>query len=114
MRPIILATAAALALAGCATSPDQITPSSVSPALYSGQSCAALNTEAHRINSRLAAVTGAQQSRASRDTAMTATAVILFWPAAFFIGAGQDHAAEIAQLRGEAEALAHAARARGC
>ena len=114
MKPAMIATAAALALTACAPSPDSIEASAVSPTLYTGQSCAALNTEAHRINSRLAAVTGAQQSRASRDTAMTATAIILFWPAAFFIGAGQDHAAEIAQLRGEAEALAHAARARGC
>ena len=114
MRPIILATAAALALAGCATSPDQITASSVSPALYSGMDCRQITAEAQRINSRLANITGAQESRANRDTAMTAVTLLLFWPAAFAIGAGQDHAAEIAQLRGEAEALSHAARARGC
>ena len=114
MRPIILATAATLALAGCATSPDQITASSVSPTLYSGMTCPQMRAEAQRINARLATVTGAQESRANRDTAMVAVGTLLFWPSLFFVGQGQDHAAEIAQLRGEAEALAHAARARGC
>ena len=114
MRPIILAAAAALALAGCATSPDQITAASVSPTLYSGLDCRQITDEAQRINSRLANITGAQQGRANRDTTMMAVGTIVFFPALFFVGLGQDHAAEIAQLRGEAEALSHAARARGC
>jgi hypothetical protein len=40
-------------------------------------------------------------------------ALILFWPAAFFIG-GNDQAPAIAQMRGEAQAIQSAAIARGC
>ena len=114
MRTIILATAAALTLAGCATSPDQITASSVSPTLYSGMTCAALNTEAMRVNDRLADLTERQARAANSDAVMTAVSLVLFWPAAFFIGSSGDHASDIARLRGEAEAIATAARQRGC
>ena len=110
MRQIALAAP----FAGCAQSPDQIAARSVSPTLYGHLSCQQLNMEAQRVNNRLAQLTGAQQSRANRDATMTAVTLLLFWPAAFAIGAGSDHADEIAQLRGEAEAIAHAARARGC
>lgn len=114
MKPTILATAAALALSACAPSPDSIGASSVSPMLYQGQSCAALNSEAVRVHDRLGDLTGRQASAASSDAAMTAVSLALFWPAMFFIGSGGDHAADIARLRGEAEAIATAARQRGC
>ena len=114
MRPIILATAAALTLAGCAQSPDSIEASAVSPMLYAGQSCAALNAEALRVNDRLGDLTGRQARASSNDAAMTAVSLMLFWPAAFFIGSSGDHANDIARLRGEAEAIATAARQRGC
>jgi hypothetical protein len=106
--------AAAFALSACAPSPDSIAASSVSPALYSGQSCAALNAEALRVNDRLADMTGRQARASSSDATMTAVSLILFWPAAFFIGSQGDHASDIARLRGEAEAIAAAARSRGC
>lgn len=113
MKHIAITTAAALTLAACAQSPDRIEATDVSPALYAGQSCATLNTEAQRINSRLADLTGRQQRASSNDAALTAVSLILFWPAAFWIG-NQDHAPEIARLRGEAQAVAAAAQQRGC
>ena len=113
MKPIVLIAAASLTLAACAQSPDSIAARSVSPALYSGMTCPQINAEALRINARLADLTGRQQSAASSDAAMTAVTLVLFWPAAFFVG-HTDHSADIAQLRGEAEALTAAARSRGC
>ena len=114
MKPAMLAAAAALALTACAPSPDSIEASAVSPMLYTGQSCAALNAEAMRVNDRLADLTGRQARAANSDAAMTAVSLVLFWPAAFFIGSGGDHAGDIARLRGEAGAIATAARQRGC
>jgi len=106
--------AATLALGACAQSPDSIEASSVSPMLYQGQSCAALNAEAIRVNDRLGDLTGRQADAASNDAAMTAVSLVLFWPAMFFVGSSGDHSADISRLRGEAEAIATAARQRGC
>ena len=106
-------TAATLALAGCATAPEQIAANYVSPAAYSDQTCSQLNAQAQQINARLASATGQQAQQANSDAAMTAVALVLFWPAAFFIG-GNDQAPAIAQMRGEAQAIQSAAIARGC
>ena len=113
MKTIVIALAATLALAGCATAPEQIAPAYVSPTAFSGQTCAQLNTAAQRLNAKLASATGQQSEQANNDAAMTAVALILFWPAAFFIG-GNDQAPAIAQMRGEASAIQSAAQARGC
>ena len=106
-------TAATLALSGCATAPEQIAANYVSPTAYSGHTCSQLNAEAQQINARLASATGQQAQQANSDATMTAVALILFWPAAFFIG-GNDQAPAIAQMRGEAQAIQSAAIARGC
>ena len=113
MKTTAITLVAALALAGCATAPEQITPAYVSPAAYSGQTCSQLNAQAQQINARLASATGQQAQQANSDATMTAVALILFWPALFFIG-GNDQGPAIAQMRGEAEAVRAAAIARGC
>jgi hypothetical protein len=113
MYRTILATTAALSLAACAADPTAIAPAYVSPVAYSMYDCRALNAEAVRLNSRVAQVTGQQQAAANNDAAMTAVTLVLFWPAVFFIG-GDDQSAELARLRGEAEAIQQAAIARGC
>ena len=113
MKTIIAITAAALALAGCATAPDQIAAAYVSPTAYTGQTCGQLNAAAVHLNARLASATGQQTEQANSDAAMTAVALILFWPAAFWIG-GNDQGPAIAQMRGEAEAINTAAIQRGC
>lgn len=86
----------------------------MSPTLFAGMNCTQMNAEATRISQRLTTLTGAQQTAADNDAALTAVSLILFWPAAFFISGGTDNASEIASLRGQAEALASAAAQRGC
>ena len=113
MKTIAATLAITLTLAGCATAPDQIPAAYVSPTQFSGQTCAQLNTAAQHLNARLMTATGQQAQSASNDAAMTAVALVLFWPAAFWIG-GNDQAPAIAQMRGEAEAIQSAATSRGC
>lgn len=113
VRATALATVAALTLAGCAADPASIAPAYVSPVAYSGLDCRAMNEEAARLSARLAAVIGQQQEAAESDAALTAVTLILFWPAIFWIGGG-DQSEELARLRGEAEALQAAATQRGC
>lgn len=104
---------AAMGLSACATPPSEIQPAFVSTAQYSGYSCSALNAEAIRVNRELQAATGRQQQAANNDATMTAVALILFWPAAFFID-GDNNAPQVAQLMGEANAISEVARSRGC
>ena len=109
----ITALAAAASIAGCASQPDQIAAAYVSPTAYQGMSCGSLNAEAQRVNARLVQTTGQQQKAANTDAAVTAVALVLFWPAAFFI-AGKDSSAELARLKGEADGIQAAAIRAGC
>jgi hypothetical protein len=113
MHKIILSGVAALALAGCAADPASIAPAYVSPTAYSAYDCRAMQGEAQRLNARIVTVTGQQQDAAAADTANAVVAALIFWPALFMIGSG-DQSAELARLRGEAEALQAAAIAKGC
>lgn len=113
MKPMFLALTAAVGLAACAPNPETVAPAYISPTAYAGLSCTALNAEAARLSQRLAQVTGEQQAAAQADATNTAIALILFWPAVFFVG-NSDQSAELARLRGEAEALRLAALQRGC
>ena len=48
---------------------------------------------------------GAQDSKATRDAIATTAAIVIFWPAAFFVGGNDQTTAELARLRGEMEAI---------
>jgi hypothetical protein len=70
------------ALAGCASSASDITPAYVSPVQYSSYDCQLL---ALHIGEG-AALSGAQDSQRTKDVVATAAAIVIFWPAAFFVG----------------------------
>jgi hypothetical protein len=65
-----------------------------------GGSCASLRARRHRI--------GAQDQNATNDTIATTAAVILFWPAAFLIKGNGANAQEVAQLKGDMDAIEQA------
>lgn len=105
---------AVTALGACSQKAAQVSPSYVSSAPYLGMSCAQLGTEAASINARAADLSGKQDKAASNDAALTAVSIILFWPAAFFIGGNDDHTAELSAMKGQAEAIRLAATQKGC
>jgi hypothetical protein len=76
----------ALFLAGCASSAADITPAYVSPVMYQSYTCQQLALEAQGISARAAALSGAQDKQRTNDTIATTAAVVIFWPAAFFVG----------------------------
>jgi hypothetical protein len=104
----------ALALGGCASTSDKIAPTYISPMQYEAFNCPQLAEEAQRVSHRAAIVAGAQDSQASKDTAMTAVGVVIFWPALFFIGGDKQTAAELARLKGEMEAIEQASIRKNC
>ena len=78
------------ALGGCASSSSEITPAYVSPVAYQSYTCQQLALEAQSISTRAAGLSGTQDSQRTKDQWATAAAVVIFWPAAFFVSADKQ------------------------
>lgn len=110
-----LSLLAAVLLAGCASSADNVAPSYVSSAAYQNFNCQQLTEEARRVSQHAARAAGAQDKQARNDAIATGTALVLFWPAAFFVSGGDGaNAAQLANLRGQKEAIEEAATQKNC
>src|SRR5580704_7185645 len=105
---IIAMIACALALAGCATHSNDIPAAYVSPIQYQSYSCTQLQEEAARVSARAAAASGAQDQKANNDAVATGVGAVLFWPALFLIKGDAASAQEVAQLKGDMEAIEQA------
>ena len=113
-KTIIAATAFAVVLTGCASAPKDIAPAYVSTGLYENLSCNQLRSEAEGVSARAAAANGQQDKNRGSDVAMTTVAVVLFWPAAFFMKGDGAAAAEVARLKGEMQAIEQVNRIKNC
>lgn len=109
-----LALSCATALSACAQKADQIAPSYVSPLIYQSHNCAQVRQEAARVSGRVAELTGVQNKKAENDAVATGIALVIFWPAAFFIKGNKETSAELGRLKGELEALEQASITRKC
>src|SRR5262249_48475748 len=90
---------------GCASRSDQVASAYVSPYQFEALNCAQLADAGQAISYRASTAAGAQDQKATRDAIATTAAVVIFWPAAFFVGGNDQTAAELARLRGELEAI---------
>lgn len=109
-----IALAATLTLAACASAPKDIAPAYVSTGLYENLSCTQLRAEAEAVSARAIAASGQQEKNRSQDVGMTTVAVVLFWPAAFFMKGDGAAAAEVARLKGEMQAIEQVNRIKNC
>src|SRR3982074_622456 len=80
------------ALGGCASSSAEITPAYISPVMYQQYTCQQLAQEAQAVSTRAAALSGVQDSKRTNDGLATAAAIVVFWPAAFFVGGDKQKA----------------------
>jgi len=112
-RTLCTVVSASVILASCASSPDKISASYVSPIQYSGLTCLQLRQEMMRVSRKVQEVAGIQQSEATKDTVALTAGLILFWPALFFM-MGTDKKDEIARLKGEYEAIETASIRNDC
>jgi hypothetical protein len=101
-------------VAGCASSSAEIKPSYVSPLQYQHLTCQQIAAEMERVSRRASEVAGVQDSNKTNDAWTTGAAIVLFWPAAFFIKGDGQTAAELARLKGEFEALEQVAIQKNC
>ncbi|MFD1982589.1 hypothetical protein ACFSOZ_07840 [Mesorhizobium newzealandense] len=108
------ALGAAILLCGCATPPDKIQASYVSPILYQNLTCEQLALEATNVSRRASEAAGIQNHKAGQDAAVVAVGVIVFWPVLFFANGDGTSAAEVARLKGEMQAIEDASTAKSC
>ena len=106
--------ASSLLAAGCASRSDEVGAAYVSPVMYQTYSCRELGQEAQRVSAAAATASGAQDSQRTKDTVATTAAVVIFWPAAFFVGGDNAKTAELARLKGQMQAIEEASIGRKC
>lgn len=82
--------------------------------LYQSYNCQQLAAEAQRVSAAAAAASGVQDSQSTKDAVATTAAVIIFWPAAFFVQGDKQNAAQLAQLKGEMDAIQQASIQKQC
>jgi hypothetical protein len=102
------------ALGGCASSSADVSAAYVSPVAYQGYTCQQLALEAQAISTRAATLSGAQDKQRTNDGLATAAAVVIFWPAAFFVGGDKQTAAELGLMKGQMVAVEQASNAKKC
>jgi hypothetical protein len=109
-----MAAALAALLSACATYAEKIPATYVSPVIYEQLTCKQIAEEATRVAHHAAVAAGVQDSQANKDNALTAVTIVIFWPAAFFVGGDRANAAEVGRLKGEMGALEQASIKKGC
>ena len=114
MKTLTTLTALAVLLSGCATSSKDIATSYVSPVQYQNYDCDQFAAESQRLTTRVQQLGGRLDEAASNDKAIVGVGMLLFWPALFALGGTKQQEAEYGRLKGEAEALQHAAVAKKC
>ncbi|WP_414473958.1 hypothetical protein [Microvirga sp. M2] len=110
----LAALALSLPAAGCASRSEDVAASYVSSSMYSGYSCRELSAEAQRVSSAAATAAGMQDSARTRDALATTAALVVFWPAAFFVGGNGAQAAELGRLKGQMQAIEEASIRKHC
>ena len=113
MKQLLTCVALSVALTACASSPDQVSPSYISPLAYSGADCDQLRAELIRVSDQVRVVSGQQRSAATRDAVAVTVGVVIFWPALFLLMGGSKKD-ELASLKGQYDALRSAAIAKKC
>ncbi len=113
-RSWIVVVAAAVAVSGCASSADKVASTYVSPLQYDAYNCQQIGEEARRIAARASEAAGVQDAQARSDATTTAVAVVIFWPAAFFLDGDNEKTAELARLKGELQAIEQVAIMKQC
>ena len=99
---------------GCASSPNEMAASYVSPLIYQSYDCQQLVMESDRVSRRVQSMHAKLDEKESDDSAKMAVGLILFWPALFFLDGDEDGAIEYKRLMGESEAVHQAAVAKKC
>lgn len=106
--------AASTILAACASKSADIAPAYISPVGYQNFTCEQLQQEAQGVSQRAAVASGQQDKARSNDIAKTAVGVVLFWPVILFNEGDGAKANEVANLKGQMNAIQQASVQKQC
>lgn len=110
-----LAIFGAVFLSACASNPENIAKTYISPLQYSQYDCRQISQELANVNNRATDLKAALGQKADNDAAQMGVGLILFWPTLFFLEGGDGpEAAEYARLKGQRVALDQAAIQKRC
>lgn len=111
----LFAVAAVFVLGACAPKPDNVKPSYAPQVVYDSLSCNQIASEAVNVSNKAHDKAGVERRHRNQDKAIVATGLIVFWPALFFThGHNTQSAEDLAQLKGEMEALETASTKKHC
>jgi len=106
--------AGALIMCGCASQPDTIQATYVSPEQYGHFDCDQVRGEMLRISGRVNDLHGYLKEEADSDAAEMAVGLILLWPTLFWLDGDGVEAQEYARLKGEYQALEQVSVTKKC
>jgi hypothetical protein len=110
----VLLLTAAIGLAACASKSEDIAPAFVSPVGYQNYSCEQLQQEAQGVSQRAAVASGQQDRAHKNDAVKTTIGVVLFWPVLLFNEGDGQKANELANLKGQMNAIQQASVQKQC
>jgi hypothetical protein len=102
-----------LILTACADKSSSIQAAYISPLAYQSYDCDALEQEYARLVRKSQSINKQQDDIASSDSVATGVGLVLFWPALFFID-NDDLREQVAQLKGEVNAVEQASIQKNC
>lgn len=102
-----------ISLSACADKSAEIQPTYVSPLAYNSYTCDALEQEYARLVRKSQSINKQQDDIAGNDSVATGIGLVLFWPALFFID-NDDLREQVAQLKGEVNAVEEASIQKNC
>ncbi len=101
-------------IGGCASKSSEIEASYVSPVTYQNFSCQQLNNEAMIVSQKASKAAGMQDKAHREDTTKTAIGAVIFWPVLLFNKGDGQLASNLANLKGQKDAIELASTQKGC
>lgn len=110
------AVLSAVILSACSSAQQstEVAPAFVSSTKYSGMSCSNLRNEGERLRASVSNLEASVDKAYKQDKTMEAVTWILFWPAVFAMDGNEAEAKQLANAKGEAEAIRAEMIRKGC
>jgi hypothetical protein len=104
-----------LIIEGCASHPEKLEASYVSPLQYKDYDCDQIAAEFERLSRRITQLYNSLESEADADDVQMGVGLLLLWPTLFWLEGGDGpQAVEYSQLKGEFSALEKVAIQKKC
>jgi hypothetical protein len=101
-------------LAACASKSADIAPTYISPVSYQSYSCEQLQQEAQGVSQRAVIASGQQDKARRGDVVKSTVGAVLFWPVLLFNEGDGQKANEVANLKGQMNAIQQASVQKQC